>query len=217
MNTINKNMNEIYDNTYYECGLKTGISLYTNYRWIPEVSFPIAHTIIEKIKINENNTILDFGCAKGFLVKAFRMLNASAYGVDISQYAIENCDPYCKDYLKHINNIEEISNIFNFKFDLVIAKDVFEHIPYEAIDDTIKTLKENSKKLFVVVPLGDNNKYIIPDYELDKTHIIKENLNWWKTKFKNAGYKNIISKYYIKGIKDNWSFEKHGNGFFICQ
>lgn len=206
-----------YDENYYEAGIKSGISLYTNYRWMPELSIPLAHHIIKHLGIKSDNTVLDFGCAKGYLVKAFRLLNISAYGVDVSEYAIQTADPSCKDLVHLIETPEEIQKYFSQPFDFVIAKDVFEHIPYEQIDNVISTLRKISKTLFCVVPLGDGKKYNIPDYELDKTHIIKEDLTWWKNKLLSCGYTHIDSKYYVEGIKENWSYEKKGNGFFICK
>ena len=72
----------VYNESYFERGLESGLSLYQNYRWIPELTIPMAMTIIDFLGIKRHQTILDFGCAKGFLVKAFRLLYRSAYGVD---------------------------------------------------------------------------------------------------------------------------------------
>jgi 2-polyprenyl-3-methyl-5-hydroxy-6-metoxy-1,4-benzoquinol methylase len=50
----------------------------------------IAQRIIEQ---SEPKTALDAGCAWGFLVEAFRKRGVEAYGVDISEYAIQNVHP----------------------------------------------------------------------------------------------------------------------------
>jgi SAM-dependent methyltransferase len=210
-------MKTSYDENYYESGIKTGISLYSNYKWMPELSIPMAHHVSRHLGINETHTVLDFGCAKGFLVKAFRLLGISSYGVDVSEYAINTCDPQVKDIVHLIEHPDEIQKYFPQKFDFILAKDVFEHIPYEQIGTVMTVLRKIGKTLFCVVPLGNGIKYNIPDYELDKTHIIKEDLRWWETQLRNAGYTNIDAKYYMSGIKENWSYEKQGNGFFICK
>ena len=44
------------------------------------------------LPIAEGERILDFGCAKGFLVKAMRILDVAAQGVDVSKYAIDRVD-----------------------------------------------------------------------------------------------------------------------------
>lgn len=203
-----------FNKDYYENGISTGISLYTNYKWLPDMTIPTAFRTIEVLNIKENETILDFGCAKGYMVKALRMLYRDAYGVDISDYAISNCDKDVEKYLLKINNTNDISN-FNKKFDYIISKDVFEHIEYEKIEETLICLRQYSKCLFAIIPLGDGNRYYIPSYELDKTHIIKEDKDWWVDVFKKCGFKNINFQYKIKGIKENYNKTENGNGFFI--
>ena len=44
-------------------------------------------------KLNKNSTILDIGCAKGFMMHDFKKIipGIKIKGVDISEYAINNC------------------------------------------------------------------------------------------------------------------------------
>lgn len=205
-----------FNKDYYENGINTGVSLYTNYKWIPDLTIPMAFRIIEILNIKEEDKVLDFGCAKGYMVKAFRMLYRDAYGVDISDYAIENCDKEIQKYLLKVDNCRDISK-FNKTFDYVISKDVFEHIPYEMIEETIVQLKKHSKCLFAIIPLGDGQQYYIPSYELDKTHIIKQDKDWWINLFKKCGYNDINFQYKMKGIKENYNKTENGNGFFILK
>ena len=81
-------MNNIFDEKYFEDGVRNRVSAYENYRWMPERTIREASSIINAIKFD---TVLDYGCAKGFMVYAMRLLGKDAYGVDISEYAIENC------------------------------------------------------------------------------------------------------------------------------
>lgn len=205
-----------FNKDYYENGISSGLSLYTNYKWMPDLTIPMAFRIIEILNIKESDSILDFGCAKGYMVKSFRMLYRDAYGVDISDYAISNCDKEVENYLLKIEDTKNISQ-FNKIFDYTISKDVFEHISYEYIEDTIISLRQYSKCLFAVIPLGDGKKYYIPSYELDKTHIIKEDKDWWIDLFKKCGFKDVSFEYKIKGIKENYNKIEKGNGFFILR
>ena len=66
--------------------------------------------------------------------------------------------------------------------------------------------------------MGDNSKYRIKQYHLDKTHIIIKNENWWIQLFENNGF--IVDKflYNVNGIKDKWiKINKKGNGFFVLK
>jgi len=158
----------LYDETYYENGLEAGVSCYEKYRWLPELTIPMCAEIIELLEIDREQTILDFGCAKGFMVKAFRMLHRQAWGYDISEYAhLTGC---VSEYM--------VPNLNNH-YDWVIAKDVFEHITPPELDIIIDCL--NCNQIFAVVPLAANGKYMNPSDEKDVTHIIRENLGWWDT------------------------------------
>lgn len=198
-------MRSLYDEDYYERGIETGRSCYSNYRWMPELTIPLAARIIEYLNIGENDKILDFGCAKGYLVKAFRLLHREAYGFDLSEYAISCADEDVKKY---------VSNEFKGHYEWVIAKDVFEHIEYEKINDWLRRILSVSDNLFAIIPLGDGKKYIVPAYELDETHIIREDVNWWKRTFEKAGYVVVDCCYKVKYIKENWERWDKGNGFF---
>lgn len=207
----------VFDKDYFENGIITGKSLYSNYRWIPDLTYPMAFRIIEFLEIKQNDTILDFGCAKGYLVKAFRNLYRNCFGVDISDYCIDNADTEVKNYVKLIKSSDDLL-YWNKLFDFVLAKDVLEHIKYEDIERTIYNLSKITKCLFCVVPLGKNNKYIIEAYEHDITHIIRENEMWWIDKIKNNGFRYVQHFDKIDGIKDNWRKENSkGNGFFVAK
>lgn len=187
----------IYDADYYECGIETGKSNYQNYRWIPELTLPLAMTIIDFLKIYPHETILDYGCAKGFLVKAFRMLHRQAWGYDISPYAISCADEKVRPYL-----LTTERDILSSSWDFGICKDVLEHIEVSKLEKILLTLPV--KTLFTVVPLGTNGKYFAPANNLDVTHIICEDDEWWMHLFNRCGWNCIYSSTRVEGIKDSY-------------
>ena len=140
--------------------------------------------------------------------------------MDISNYAIDNCPSTIKSRLQIIdsNNYIEIIKSISNKFDYVISKDVFEHIPLPVLSDIIKQLSIVTKKIFFIVPLGDDGKYRIDSYHDDPSHVIAENEEWWINLFNNNGYKLINFNFQVKGIKDKWfSVNQKGNGFFLME
>ena len=82
---------KFYDKDYFENGLGSTKSCYENYRWIPELTIPMANKLINYLEINNNYKLLDFGCSKGYLVKALRLLDYDCYGVDISRLFPHSC------------------------------------------------------------------------------------------------------------------------------
>ena len=201
-------MSEFFDKSYYESGPQSGKSLYQNYRWIPELTIPLAHHIVSYTGLHESRTIMDFGCAKGYLVHALRLLGREAYGVDISEYAISEAP---KEVTEYIKAIQPYSNDFQ-KCDLLLAKDILEHIPYLHISDQLKTIRRNCKYVFAIIPLAKDNKYIIPAYELDKSHFIREDKHWWIEQFNRTGFENFEATTDLGPFKANWQeVDSEGN------
>ena len=207
---------EQYDEDYFQRGIQTGKSLYENYRWIPELTLPMSMAMIDYLKIQKHHTILDFGTCYGMLVKALRLLHRQAYGVDISEHAIENADPQAKPYVKIMNDDGTIP-IFDHitKFDYIISKDVCEHINYKHIDFVFREISKRCNYFFIIIPLGNCKKYVIPAYELDQTHIIRENMSWWVNML-SKHFEIIDSQYKIDKLKENWTdkYDK-GNAFIL--
>jgi len=210
-----KSAHEIYDEDYFIYGRRSKKSLYDNYRWLPSLTVPMAQTIVDHCGIELDDTILDFGCARGYLVKALVSINHIAYGHDVSKWALEHADPSVASLLQ--NNWPTTA-----KFDWIIAKDVLEHIPLHGITHLIRQIAEVAQKgIFVVVPLakGLGLPYVVPEYEKDVTHAIRWPLDQWVDEFIDALDHNweISARYRIKGIKDNYAQFEKGNGFITCK
>ena len=206
-----------FNEDYYERGIESGISGYSNFRWIPELTIPLCFRIIELLDIQENDIILDFGCAKGYLVKGFRLLHREAYGVDISDYAISQAPGEIRPKLFLVKPGDSIPIIDNRRYDYVIAKDVLEHVPYEQLSAILQELRWACRCMFVVVPLGENGKFNVPAYENDVTHIIREPLEWWRGMFEDNGFSVKRASYKVAHIKSNWAQWEKGNGFFVLE
>ncbi len=201
-------MSDFFDKSYYEAGPQTGKSLYQNYRWIPELTIPLAHHIVSYTETPESHTIMDFGCAKGYLVHALRLLGREAYGVDISEYAISQAP---KEVSQYVEAIKPQSNDFDH-CDLLLAKDILEHIPYAHLADQMKVIRKRCNRIFAIIPLAKNNKYIIPAYELDKSHYIREDKEWWIGVFKRAGFVKFEATTDLGPFKANWQeVDSRGN------
>jgi SAM-dependent methyltransferase len=200
-----------YNEDYYERGVQLGISGYTNYRWLPQLTIPMCEKIAGYLCIPKHKRILDFGCAKGYLVKGFQELGYQCDGTDISEYALSQAHPDIKNSLF----LYSLDNIFGRWYDTVIAKDVFEHIEPEHLSKVLLALGTITDRIFCAVPLGDEGKYFIPEYEGDITHIIRQPKDWWVEHFNKSGWKTQFFSYLLDGVKDNWSHYPKGNGFFI--
>ena len=133
---------KVYDENYFLHGRESGKSLYDNYRWLPSLTTHMAQRIAEHCGIHGGARVLDFGCARGYMVKALRELGYQGFGIDVSKWALENCDTEVKQYL--------YSSFSGETYDWIIAKDVLEHIEYvqRTIDDLTRCARRAAQRDF---------------------------------------------------------------------
>lgn len=195
-----KELSDFYNEDYFMKGQCKNISNYLNYSLMPGRKKRFQQISKEIIKIFNPETILDAGCAKGYLVRAFRQFGASAYGVDVSEYAISQAPENIKDYVQQ-GLIQELPYP-NDLFDMVICRDVMEHIPEKEVDKVFSEFSRVCKKYIVILVL---TKYI--DWDVDKSHITIKPKHWWEEK---------LSKYFtIEKVEDRFNPKVFNHDYLI--
>lgn len=211
------NNEDMYDEAYFLRGKESGKSLYENYSWKPDLTIPMARRIMEHCGIEPGMVVLDFGCARGYLVRALRELGVEAFGYDTSQWAVDNADPEARRFLN--TDTQGVPYWSNIDFDWVIAKDVLEHVEY--VDYTIQTLMRHcTRGMLAVVPLSrfSGGPYVVEDYEKDVTHVQRLPLLTWANFFVHHEWR-VECAYRLPGVKDNYYKVGwwYGNGFLTAQ
>ncbi len=202
-----------YTADYFLRGKELGLSNYQDYRWLGELSLTFAAYVRRHLAIPDHARVLDVGCSRGYLVKALRMLNIDAYGYDISEWAIQNCDPDVKEL------VTNDWTILDTQYDFITAKDVLEHIPTDSLQELLKTVCTLARRaIFIVVPLTayTGGRYIRDEDEADKTHIQRMTLSDWLlflTKLASPAF-TVSGSYYVKGVKECCKPEAMSCGFF---
>lgn len=185
-----------FDEGYY---LRGEGSNYRDYRWMGEVTLTFAIYLQRHLGMTEGSRVLDVGCARGYLVRALRMLRMQAFGYDISEWAIENCDPEVKGFVS--TDLAALPG----EWDFVLAKDVLEHIPLEQLRELIPMLCGSTRKaLLFIVPLTKyfGGTYLREEDEADKTHVVRFTLHDWLLFLQPLAKDFTVSgAYHIKGCK----------------
>lgn len=211
---MSKNEGEKFGADYFERGEALGLSCYTDYRWLPELTIPLAHRLVMELDIGWDDVILDYGCAKGYLVKALRMLGHEAWGVDISHYALSAAPEDVRAFLGQPAAMLSMHR----HYDMTIAKDVFEHVDPIALLSVLTSIRKSTKRMYAIVPLGDGHRFYSPDYERDKTHLIRQDENWWATQFKKANFsvEHVdLKREHIKKTRRGCGEALPSDGFFV--
>lgn len=174
--TLTRPSDSFYDQDYYENGPATGKSNYKDYRWLPDLTLPMADWLKRLLHIKDGDTLLDVGCAKGFLVKALRMRGVNAHGYDVSAYAISHCDGAVQGY------VSSDPKVLVERWDHVLLKDVAEHIPLTELTALLEKLVVATRKnLLLIVPLTwhPGGPYLRDEDNADPSHVNAQPLEWW--------------------------------------
>ena len=111
------------------------------------------------LPINNETSVLEIGCGEAGNLKPFLELGCMATGIDISGSRIEVAkeflgNQYSNDRLELIaEDIYKIPANYNKKFDLIIMRDVLEHIPnQEYFMQYVKRFLKPEGKFFLAFP-----------------------------------------------------------------
>ena len=141
---------------------------YGGYKYIEGRWEKIARKIINHYKLKPGDKVLDIGCGKGFLLYDILKLQPEieVYGIDISQYAINNSKTEIKDNLT-LGSASELPYKNNF-FDLVISINTLHNLFTYELELALQEIER----------VGKLNKYVC--VESYKTEIQKMNLLYWQ-------------------------------------
>lgn len=139
---------------------------------------------------NTNKTVLDIGCGKGFMVyDLIRLIsNLEVKGIDISEYAINNCKDEVSDFLS-VADAKELP--FEDKsFDVVISINTIHNLD---IDNCAKALREinrvSKKHSFVTVDAFRNEEEEKRMLRWNLTAKTIMSVSDWEVFFKKNNYK----------------------------
>jgi len=140
--------------------------------------FPIHKQIVDLIVSRKPKSVLDVGCAWGFIPLHLRERGIDAWGIDISEYAISHAPEAIKPYLK-VASATEIP--FPDKhFDLIYCASVLEHIPEELTDKVIAEFKRVANRAILGIAYQD--PYSALDIHSDISHVNIHDEVWWRQK-----------------------------------
>ncbi len=141
---------------------------YGGYRYMPGRWIKVAQAMIDHYGIKPGDKILDVGCGKGFLLHDFTlaMPGVEVYGIDVSQYAIDNSKEEVRDRLQVCSATD--LPFQDGEFDFVFSINTLHNLHCYDLD---KALREMQR-------VGKQNRYIC--VESYRTEEEKANLLYWQ-------------------------------------
>jgi SAM-dependent methyltransferase len=172
---------------------------YGGYKYMPGRWEKVAKAMADHYGIKPGDKILDVGCGKGFLLYDFTLVvpGVEVYGIDVSQYAIDNAKEEVRDRLT-VGSATKLPWP-DQHFDLVYSLNTLHNLHCYDLDPALREIERVGKK----------NKYIcVESYrnEVEKTNLLywqvtceafntPEEWAWW---FKQTGYSGDHSFIYFE-------------------
>ena len=172
---------------------------YGGYKYIPGRWEKVAKELINYYKLPDEPKVLDIGCGKGYFLYDFLKIKpkAKVYGIDISEYAVNNSKSEIKDNLQ-VGNANKLPWADN-TFDLVVSINTMHCLHNYDLEKAMKEMERVGKK----------NKYLC--VESYRTEEEKANLLYWQVSceafntprewqwwFKQSGYTGDHSFIYFE-------------------
>lgn len=148
---------------------------------------PVAKDIVEHFGLKPGDRVLDVGCAKGFLVKDLLALGIDAYGVDVSEYAMMNCEPEVVGRL-HVGSGDHLP-FPDGSFQAVLAINSLHNLPRERLVVAVREMQRLAPgKGFIQVDSyrTPEQKEIFESWVL--TAMYHDYPDKWVELFQEAGY-----------------------------
>jgi SAM-dependent methyltransferase len=120
-------------------------------------------------------TVLDAGCAFGFLVEALRAVNVEAFGVDVSEYAISQVDPATREFCWVSSLTQPIDGVY----DLIVCIEVLEHLAPAEAERALDNLTAST---------GDVLFSSTPSDFMEPSHVNVRPPGYWAEAFARRGF-----------------------------
>ncbi len=117
--------------------------------WTDKANGWVNHLVLSGKKV------LELACAKGFLVKDLRDAGVDAYGIDISPYAISECEAGNEAYVS-VGDATNLSAYANKEFDYIISFRLLECLSDTDVQLVLDQAKAKGKTQIHVVSANPN-------------------------------------------------------------
>jgi len=150
---------------------------------------PVIPTFQKHWNLDSTSSVLDVGCAKGFMMHDFAELipGITMKGIDISEYAIENA---IEDMKPHVQVGNALSLPFEDKsFDVIISVTTLHNLEREECAIALQEIERVSRKgAFITVDAYRNEEEKERMYNWNLTAKTIMSVEEWKVFFKQVGY-----------------------------
>ena len=162
---------------------------YGGYKYHPRFWKATVKRFRDYYRLAEDASVLDVGCAKGFMLHDFKELmpKLTIAGMDISEYAIEHAIETVKPFLR-VDNAKELPYPDN-SFDLVISINTVHNLALEECKQALREVQRVSRAhTFITVDAWRTDEERERMMKWNLTALTYMHVDDWKKLFAEVGY-----------------------------
>ena len=162
---------------------------YGGYKYHPRFWKATVKRFRDYYRLAEDASVLDVGCAKGFMLHDFKELmpELTIVGLDISEYAIEHAIETVKPFLR-VGNAKELPYPDN-SFDLVISINTVHNLALEECKQALREVQRVSRAhTFITVDAWRTDEERERMMKWNLTALTYMHVDDWKKLFAEVGY-----------------------------
>lgn len=162
---------------------------YGGFNYQPRFWQPVVPTLQQHFALEPGSSLLDVGCAKGFMLHdlAEAIPGLRVAGIDVSAYAIENCMPDMAPVLQ-VGDVRRLPFDDN-AFDVVISINTIHNLDRKECAQALREIQRVSRRgAFVTVDAYRNDEEREAMFAWNLTAKTIMSVEEWKRFFDEAGY-----------------------------
>jgi SAM-dependent methyltransferase len=163
---------EFYDREYFNDGTKSNYAPYGPGDWADWLFGMVVGYL-------NPWSVLDVGCAYGYMVERYSKAGIEAAGFDLSSYAIEQSVIPLWTWQGDATDIESYHGL---SVDLITATEFAEHLTPEQFRAFLRHGKQVAKRMLLLIAVEDGHEHH------DKSHINLQVMDWWENEAREAGW-----------------------------
>ncbi len=175
-----------FDKDFFDGDRRHG---YGGFSYLPRFWQPVIPTFQNYWKLNASSSVLDVGCAKGFMMHDMSQLipGITVKGIDVSQYAIDNAIETMRPHVKVAN---ATALPFAYKaFDIVISINTIHNLDRADCAQALREIERVARRgSFITVDAYRNDEEKERMYAWNLTAKTIMSVEEWVAFFKEVGY-----------------------------
>jgi len=162
---------------------------YGGFSYMPRFWQPVIPTFQNHWKLNESSSVLDVGCAKGFMIYDMSQLipGITVKGIDVSQYAIDNAIETMRPHVQVAN--ATALPFADKSFDIVISINTIHNLDRGCCAQALREIERVARSgSFISVDAYRNDEEKERMYAWNLTAKTIMSVDEWVVFFKEVGY-----------------------------